>query len=429
MNQTDEKSVKYSSPIKALINSLEKTQQSSLKSRLMVEAELKKVSKFGIYYNERNSFPLIKDYIYNAEVPFPAKRNQFNPGEPLNIIIFFSEGLSARVIQPYNNQYPDLTPNIADFTSSAMKVDNYYNHTFATYRGLLGQLCSIFPMHAGGQTIQQTDYYCLGDLFNEEGYDTYFLFSQQKKKTDLDELLAKTSINHLLAQDDLRHLYLADEPAKRPLALSDQQFFKAAIEHLHSLEHQLKTGDETPFFMGLYNIGTHAYYHMSDDGVTYKEQDNYILNAIHNYDNAFGKFWLYFKQSALFNNTIVIFTADHAHFQGKDFASLVSMQQDYQSYFVDKIPLLIYHPRMELPMSFDAKHTSSLDLAPTIAQLMKFKNRSNSFLGQSVFERVSNEGLAYGDGNIYLIGQMASRNKKNTMPIYPTIPTSIRYIN
>jgi len=406
LNQSDDKFAGATSPIRALFNSFERTRQSGLKSRPMAKAELKQVGKFGIFYDESKAYPLIKDYIYQTEVPFPPKRSQANPGTPLNIIVFFSEGLSARIIQPYNNQYPGLTPNIADFSSSAMKVDNYYNHTFATYRGLLGQLCSIFPMYAGGRTIPKTDYYCLGDLFNEEGYETHFLFSQQKKNTDLDELIAKTNIDHILAQNDLRHLYLADEPEKRPLALSDQQFFKATIEHLRSLENLQKSGDETPFFMGLYNIGTHAYYHMSDDGVSYKnkEQDSYILNAIHNYDNAFGKFWRYFQQSDLFENTIVIFTADHAHYQGKDFTSLVKEQSDYQPYFVDEIPLLIYHPAMELPTGFDAKFTSSLDLAPTVAQLMQFENRSNSFLGQSVFERVTNEGLAYGDGYLYLTG-------------------------
>ncbi len=402
--QSDNKLVKYISPIKAFIKSLERTWQPGQKSRPLAEAELQKGNKFGIFYNEQNDYPLIKDYIYKSELPFSQKKNQTDSDTPLNIIVFFSEGISARIIQPYNNQYLNLSPNIADFAKSAMRVDNYFNHTFATYRGLLGQLCSIFPIYAGGKINDQTDYYCLGNLFNEDDYETYFLFSQQKAKTKLDELLAKSNINHVLAQDDLRHLYLVDQPKKRPLALSDQQFIKAAIEHLRWLEHQQKTANGTPFFMGLYNIETHAYYRMSDDGVKYKEQDDYILNAIHNYDDAFGKFWQYFKQSSLFENTIVIFTTDHAHFQGVDFISLIKKQSDYKPYFVDEIPLLIYHPGLELPADFDAKYASSLDLAPTIAHLMKLKNRSNSFLGRSIFERVTNEGLAYGEGHIYLIG-------------------------
>jgi len=402
--QSDNNHGKNFSPVSAVIKSFGRTWQSSQKSTPLTEAELQKLSEFGFVYDEQSDYPLIKDDIYQSELPFEPRKNQSGSNTPLNIIVFLSEGISARIIQPYNNQFPDLTPNIADFAKSAMRVDNYYNHTFATYRGLLGQLCSIFPIYAGGQINEQTDYYCLGNLFAEEGYETYFSFSQQKKKTKLDEVLAKTNVNHIYAQDDLRHLFLADEPAKRPLALSDQQFFKAIIEHLRSLELRQQTGDKKPFFMGLYNIETHAYYHMSDDGVKYKQRDNYVLNSIHNYDNAFGKFWQYFRQSTLFENTVIIFTADHTHFQSKDFYSLVKNQADYEPNFVDKIPLLIYHPGLELSTDFDAKYASSLDFAPTIAHLMQFRNRPNSFLGRSIFERVTNEGLAYGEGHIFLFG-------------------------
>jgi phosphoglycerol transferase MdoB-like AlkP superfamily enzyme len=395
---------KQISPIRAFVNSLGRTWQSGQKSRPLTAAELERLGEFGFVYDEQSDYPLIKDEIYHSDLPFQSLVNQTDPNMPLNVIVFLSEGISARVIQPYNDQYPGLTPNIADFAGSAMKVDNYYNHTFATYRGLLGQLCSIFPIYAGGQVSEQTDYYCLGNLFEAEGYETYFSFSQQKEKTRLDEVLAKTNIKYIYAQEDLRRLFLAGEAEKRPLALSDQQFFKAIIEHLRALEQRQKTGDKKPFFMGLYNIETHAYYHMSDDGVEYEEQDSYILDTIHNFDNAFGKFWQYFKQSTLFENTVVIFTADHTHFQGKDFVALVNNQPDYKPNFVDRIPMLIYHPGLELPTEFDAKYASSLDLAPTVAHLMKFKNRSNSFLGRSIFERVTNEGLAYGEGTIYLIG-------------------------
>ena len=99
-----------------------------------------------------------------------------------------------------------------------------------------------------------------------------------------------------------------------------------------------------------------------------------------------------------------MFTTDHSHFQGKDFVGLVSNQADYQPIFVDRIPLLIYHPEMDLPAEYDANYASSIDLAPTIAHLMKLEHRSNPFLGRSIFDRATDAALAYGEGHIYLIG-------------------------
>ncbi len=393
----------YTAPIQAFAKSLGQLKQTHFKNKPVTQAEQHRLAEFGISYASKSKYPLIKDFIYKSALPFGHRDKNIAPNSRLNVIVFFSEGLSARTIQPYNDQYPGLTPNIADFSRSAMRVDNYYNHTFATYRGLLGQLCSIFPVYAGGEINAGTTYYCLPDLLNEEGYRTYFLFSQEKETTKLDEVLAKSNIQHIYGEEDLQKLYLNGESENRSSALSDQQFLRAVIAHLQHLEDLQRSGDKTPFFVGLYNIETHAFYDAGDDGIAYKAHDSYILDSIHNYDNAFGKFWEYFQRSDLYTNTIVVFTADHAHFQGRDFVKLVSNQSDYQYYFVDKIPLLIYHPGLKLPPSFDADFASSIDLAPTIAHLLQLPNRTNPFIGRSIFDRSTNESLAFGEGHVFLI--------------------------
>jgi phosphoglycerol transferase MdoB-like AlkP superfamily enzyme len=71
---------------------------------------------------------------------------------------------------------------------------------------------------------------------------------------------------------------------------------------------------------------------------------------------------------------------------------------------VDRIPLLVYHPGLELPAQFDATNASSIDLAPTLAHLMGLENRPNSFLGRSIFERVIDRSLAFGEGHVFMIG-------------------------
>ncbi|MDX1380098.1 MAG: sulfatase-like hydrolase/transferase, partial [Xanthomonadales bacterium] len=209
--------------------------------------------------------------------------------------------------------------------------------------------------------------------------------------------------DRVLAQKDLSQAYLDGAEPRRPLALSDQQFFDAFIAHLQGLERRQAAGDRRPFFVGLYNIETHAYYEMAEDGQPYGGADHYVLDAIHNLDAAFGRFWQYFRQSGLHGNTVVVLTTDHAAFQGKDFASLVADQADYQPIFVDRIPLLIHHPGLDLPPAWNARQASSIDLAPTLAHLLQLDNRPNPFLGRSIFERERDRGLAFGEDHVYLI--------------------------
>jgi phosphoglycerol transferase MdoB-like AlkP superfamily enzyme len=409
--QTGYNGLGLASPLQVFWQSAQTVRRAGEQDVQLDDAEIATLAEFGIHYDRLADYPLVKNDIYNSRLPFAPAMDSGAPDTKLNLIVFFSEGLSARVIQPYSDAYPDLTPNIAAFAESTMRVDNYYNHTFATYRGLLGQLCSIFPVYAGGRFNPDTDYYCLADLLGDEGYRSHFLFSQQRARTKLDEVLGKANVDHVFAQEDLQRLYLQGVQAGRPLALSDQQFFDAFIAHLQSLEGQQASGGGTPFVLGLYNIETHAYYHASDDGVSYAGHDSYILDSIRNFDDAFGRFWSYFKSSGLYSNTIVVFTADHAHFQGKDFVALVDGQPDYQHMFVDRIPLIIYHPVMQLPASFDAKYASSIDLAPSIAHLMQLDNRANAFIGRSIFERAGDESLAWGEGNVYLIGPGGIQNQ------------------
>src|SRR3546814_1683968 len=53
---------------------------------------------------------------------------------------------------PYGSTYPGLTPNLQALAGDTMVVDNYYNHTAATYRGLQGQMTSGFPRYGGSRS-------------------------------------------------------------------------------------------------------------------------------------------------------------------------------------------------------------------------------------------------------------------------------------
>ena len=71
--------------------------------------------------------------------------------------------------------------------------------------------------------------------------------------------------------------------------------------------HQEDPSGENPFFIGLYNLGTHAWQKLSKDGKQYNDERNNSLNTVHTLDYAFGKFWQYYKKSQYSQNTIIIF--------------------------------------------------------------------------------------------------------------------------
>ncbi|NQU54875.1 MAG: sulfatase-like hydrolase/transferase, partial [Bacteroidetes bacterium] len=270
--------------------------------------------KLGLNYNGNSKYPFMKKEIYSSTIKYSVKKIEPKP----NIIVFFLEGISARSINCYGSKFKGLTPNIDDFAKNTMKVDNYYNHTAASCRGLQGQMCSVYPFHGYGEwsaenneKLEKINYSSIPYILNKFGYDTLFFCAENKPITKLFKMLKfKTVYN---AKKIIKDLLRGREQYVKEDILTDKSFFEGFVHYLKKRE---KTNSKKPFFIGLYNIETHAYFKTPPNRIKYKNSDNDTLNSVHNLDLQFGKFYKYFKKSPYAKNTIVILTTDHAHYFG-----------------------------------------------------------------------------------------------------------------
>lgn len=87
-------------------------------------------------------------------------------------------------------------------------------------------------------------------------------------------------------------------------------------------------------------MGTHASFNSVN--VTYGDGKTSILNRFYDADVQIGKFMENFEKSPLFEDTLVIFTADHATYVDADFEDAFP---DYEREVVglDRIPLIFYY--------------------------------------------------------------------------------------
>jgi phosphoglycerol transferase MdoB-like AlkP superfamily enzyme len=351
--------------------------------------EQKEIENFGFHYDPTKKYPLIKDTIYKGNPPFQSRQDKNQ--DQTNVIVIFSEGVSARVIGAYHPKFHGLTPNLDDFARSSMIVGQYYNHTAATYRGLHGQLCSLYPTYGGNggwQTnyseIAGKKYLSLADLFAQKGYETIFLDSHHKNHPSrVDEMIELLGFSTVVTGDALATKYISNATPLLKQAYSDRQYFESIIGYLK--EREVSKGAENPFFMALYNFGTHPFLRNSRDGKRYGDGSNRALNNFHNFDDAFGRLWEYIKSSSYNENTVIILTADHSHYQEKSYVAAFD-EPGYQKIFIDTIPLIIHDPVRELPKYFDAQNSSSIDFAPSLAHYFGLENSRNPFMGTSIFE-------------------------------------------
>lgn len=349
--------------------------------------ELQTLQKYGYYVNPFSEYPLIKDVIYKNSLDLNS-----SIAKP-NVIVIFTEGLSAVTTSVYNDTFKDLTPNLEIFANDnkSTKVYNYYNHTAATYRGLFGQMCSTYPWLGGGKSwvknnglnLSENSYKCIPHILNNNGYDTVYLNMHYKDSSGNDEMARNFGFDKVLSGEVLSEKYLGGIDKIRKDYIDDQHAYKTLISYLKENENNSK-----PFFLATYTIETHAFVDITSDGVGYNDGKNNVLNTIHNMDNAFGKFWRYFKQSKFSKNTIVIFTSDHARYFCTEYRKTMQAYKEtnYHSIFIDRVPMLMYIPHTKIPSTFNAHQSTSVDLTPTILQLLGVKQESNAFLGHSIFQ-------------------------------------------
>jgi len=396
------------------------------------------LGKYGFVLNQDKRFPLLKEKIYQSPLPFVREQMQ----KP-NVIVIFTEGFSARTSSVYSGENVGITPNLEDFSRRSMVVDNYYNHTAATYRGLHGGLCSLFPKYGalGGwldsfEDIPKTNYKCLSDIFRNNGYRSYYFDPHFEDTSGLDEMMKQLKFDEVLNADQLLPDYLNNEQSIHTGWLSDHQMYRSLVGFLQQQQQvvEVDQNNKKPFFLTLYSVETHAWVDVSDDGISFGKGKRNVLNTIHNMDDAFGYFWKYYQNSRYAENTLIVFTSDHSHYYSNPYLKLMKAvgADNYQKLFIGKIPMIIHDPLADLPPEYDARYASSIDFAPTLVHLLGLPNEKNAFLGSSIFDKgakaYEDRGVAAYGENTYLINQEKIHTEQQSEQYHAQLDLLSRYI-
>lgn len=296
----------------------------------------------------------------------PKLRKNYPVGAPLahntlpantNVIVVFVEGLSNNVITDSR----DIMPNMKAFKNECISFSNYYNHTFATYRGIQGQLYSGYSL----DDYEVNHLPSVMDVVKSHGYNTVCINVEPSNK-------AFTNYLNAMAFDKV-YSGNGDESGVAG-SLSDRQAYSILYDTAKEYNSKGK-----PFFICMYSFGTHMSFD-TDENV-YGDGSNNFMNRYYNCDYQIGAFIENFKNSPMAKNTMLIITADHAAYSDEDF---VKTFPDYNRAYpaCDQIPLYIYYNGLHT--SINAGGRNSLCLAPTIIDLLGYE-RPATFVGYSLY--------------------------------------------
>ena len=288
-------------------------------------------------------------------------------GDRPNIILIFTEGLSQEIISDSRN----IMPNVRDFQRETLSFEHYYNHTFATYRGIIGSLFSGYQY----LNLDSNRLISFQGILKDRGYHTCFINTEPDNAAFtgyLEHLGFDEVIDHVTGECDYR-------------LKNDKEAYELLTAYLTR-----NMGNEQPWLTCIYTVGTHMTFDSEDE--QYGDGSDRFLNRFYNLDCQFGSFLSWFKESGLYDSTILVFTTDHATFADEDYVAVFDRLNE-REIALGRIPLLIYYPGVEAE-TLDAMGRNSLDLVPTLCDLLDI-DCENYFLGSTLFCNVGEANNSY----------------------------------
>lgn len=315
-------------------------------------------------YLKNNSYD--KERFYKKQVDDYIRYDNSVTSNP-NVILIFTEGLSKNVIDDDRN----IMPNIKKYFNKSISFTGYYNHTAATYRGIIGGLYSGYQFN----NTDENHLISIQSILKDNGYYTEFLNSEPNNN-DFTKYLESFKFDNVVTGENFNGMVNS---------ISDKNIYELLFDNAILLNKK-----KTPFFISTYTFGTHVSFDSIDK--KYLDGSDRFLNKFYDLDYQFGNFMNKFINSELYENTIIVFTTDHASYTDYDYLKVFGDTYPRKFTFVDEIPLFIYHKDIKSKV-YNVNGRNSLDLAPTILDYIDISG-SNYFLGKSLFS-FDNQGTKF----------------------------------
>lgn len=336
------------------------------------------------FFTESEALEILKHTPIQARYPFQLHHTG-NPSKKLNLVFVLIESLSYKYVDSFANNNLGITKNLDLLAKQGIIATNFYAAGQRSVEGLQATLTGI-PSIIGLPTIGiglLANYSKLGTIADQNGYSTIFVQSLKRRSFRTDAIAGSVGFKQYYGMEDMPILLDYPDPNAAKYGW-DYETYLFTLEKINQ--------SKTPFLAYIVTSTTHTPYPRLPKHLEKYPHDpnleNGFLNTVNYTDWSIGEFMKKARTFDWFDDTIFIFTADHAlaHYQAGTFLDKF------------KIPLIIYAPKIITPQVIQDV-TSQLDLFKTIIQLLDFNTTFSSF-GRSILEPSDDAFALVRDGSL-----------------------------
>ncbi|HYG19273.1 MAG TPA: sulfatase-like hydrolase/transferase [Ohtaekwangia sp.] len=311
--------------------------------------------------------------------------------EKPNIILFILESFTADVIEPLGGR-ADVAPNLSRLCHEGVLFTNFYASGDRTDKGVVSllsgypaqPLTSIIKNPAKTQRLPYLNHYMLA-----MGYTTSFVYGGDVDFANFRSYLTNSRFDHIISDEDF-----PDDLNQSKWGVHDHIVFEHALQECDTARR--------PFFKVILSLSSHEPF---DVPMVAKfpglDEETLFLNSCHYTDKSVGEFLVKAKTSSWWENTVIIFVADHGHrHPGK------KAVRDKERY---RIPLLMVGGAVRTDTVVH-KYAGQTDLANTLLSQLAEPSAAFTFSkdilspsSQSFAAYFFNDGYGFVSENKYII--------------------------
>lgn len=246
------------------------------------------------YMDEAKSKKLHKE-LYSEKVAIT--NGQFK--DSANVIVIVLESFTANVVSTIGG-IEGITPNLNKWMGQGLSFENCYSSGDRSDKGLT-TLYTGFPSLPNARLLSYPNK--LGKVpkvyegFKNKGYKTSFYYGGNLNFANIKLLFSDGSVNRIVSGEDVATV------SEGKWGVRDADMFDRFYSDI--------TAETEPFFATLYTLSSHEPFDIPAVSFTSDSLTSDFYKAIYYTDSCFGVFMDKLSQSKVWNNTVVVVTADH----------------------------------------------------------------------------------------------------------------------
>ncbi|MCR9145392.1 MAG: sulfatase-like hydrolase/transferase [bacterium] len=293
----------------------------------------------------------------------PAKATLLPGGQRApNVVLIVLESFTAKYLAVHGGD-----PEIAPEFHRLMQQGRYYDRFMASGgRSANGIFCMLAGLpDRANRTILRSNESAnrmggLAKILNRKGYRSVFVHGGDLRFDSMDRMLPHLGFDEAYGWREMEAQGLVQNSniGRSAWGYQDGDSFRVLEQRMDALHSE---DPARPVFASIFTLNTHHPFLIPDESFAFFEEETAgeqrdFLNSYRYTDQMLGDFMRAMRDKPYFNDTIFLFTADHAHHRGLN-------------YLEDRhIPLLIFAPG-KIAAQRVPEIANQLDVLPTILGL------------------------------------------------------------